>query len=196
MSLFKDALKMYFKSFKKTQEVVVPPNCFSVVNHGEGAKYYLETLEEGTYKLPANVYVTNPISYDEQTISIGYDYDIPKMGKVYYKLTVKYKIVDPYLYITKADKGEYISASLTDLAHDMLTQNRHADFYRLFAEDYPLNDRHAEIAFMSMSIYGVEITSACFRMSSLEEIRSVEHDEKMLMDDVYFLRGYFENTVE
>ena len=177
---------------KPKKTIVVPPNsfCFAFNNFAEQIFY------EGEHKISKNYSVTPPVSLEPHTIVIGYDYERNKEIVAFYKLTIKYKITDPYLYIMKSDRGEYVSASATDLVHMILWNKEFNEIQDLLNTEYVFQGPAAEMIFNSMDEYGVKILSASCSLSSIEEIRSVPHYEKTieLGHDYNYVRGYFYNS--
>lgn len=176
------------------KEHIVPPNAFCGVFDDD---YCLEVLLSGTHMVPEKYKVTPPITFNIHTITIGYPYSQNDEIIAFYKLTIRYKITDPYLYLVNADRGEYVSAEAAMLVHSLLWNKSFDEIRALIGNGYEFNGPAANMVFNSVDQYGVKILSASCILSSLEEIRSVPHDEKILdagESNIPYIRGYFHNT--
>lgn len=173
------------------KEYIVPPNSFcGVFDHD----YCVQTLSSGRHMVSDKYTVSPPILLDTHTITIGYPHDDDNNTKIFYKLTVNYKITDPYLYLVNADRGEYVSAEVSSLVGLLLWNKNEDEIKALIGKTYVFTGIAAETVFNALDKYGVKVLSASCVLSSIEEIRSVPHDEKMLTKDVEYIRGYFYNS--
>ena len=87
-----------------------------------------------------------------------------------------------------------MSAELTSLVNLLLWNKNEDEIKTLIGKAYIFTGIAAETVFNALDKYGVKVLSASCVLSSLEEIRSVPHDEKMLTEDVEYIRGYFYNS--
>ena len=176
------------------KEVIVPENSFCGVFDDD---YCMQVITEGRHVISTKYKISPLISLDTHTITIGYPYDEEVNPQVFYKLTVKYKITDPYLYLVNADRGEYISAEATALVNMILWNKNFDEIKNLIGNGYVFQGPAAEMVFNSMEQYGAKILSASCVLSSIEEIRSVPHEEEVLSSGdltLPYIRGYFYNS--
>ena len=172
------------------KEYIVPPDSFCGVFDDD---YCLQILSSGRHMVSDKYTVSPPIFLETHTITIGYPYE-DKNLKIFYKLTVNYKITDPYLYLVNSDRGEYVAAEVASLVSLLLWTKNEDEIKTLIGNEYVFTGIAAETVFNALDKYGVKVLSASCVLSSIEEIRSVPHDEKMLTEDIEYIRGYFHNS--
>lgn len=199
MSLFdklfkKDKEQPIKMSTIQEKEYFVPADSFCAVFYRDCC---VKILESGKHTVPDDYTVSPPISYNTQTVTIGYPYDLEDKTRIFYKLTVQYKITNPYLYILNADRGEFVSAHVTSLMDVLLWNKNKEEAIKALSEVVMFEGRASEIVFNSVDSYGVKILSASCVLSSLEKIRSVPHDEEIMEignENHDYIRGYFYNS--
>lgn len=173
------------------KEYIVPPDSFCGVFDDDA--YCLQILTSGRHMISDKYTVSPPILLDTHTITIGYPYQ-NNHTKIFYKLAVNYKITDPYLYLVNADRGEYVSAEVASLVSLLLWNKNEDEIKTLIGNEYIFEGVAADTVFNALDKYGVKVFSASCVLSSIEEIRSVPHDDKMLTENVEYIRGYFHNS--
>ena len=177
------------KLMRPDKTVVVPPNSFCGVFDDD---YCIQAIAEGKHMVSTKYTVTPPISLAPQEITMGYLYKGEGGLQVFYKLTIKYKITEPYIYLANASRGEYPSTEATSLVYMSFWNKNLDEIKALVGNGYVFQGPAADIIFNSVDEYGVKILSASCALSSIEEIRSVPHDENL---ETSYIRGCFYNSV-
>lgn len=195
-------MSFFRKMLGQEIECIVPENCFRIAyNEKIGPHYYgyIQTLEAGVHHIPKSWQITPAIPYGEHIASHGHLCLSLLPMEVYYKVTTKYRIVNPYMFMSTTYDWDFISPHLDDIIWPILYKSRKDNLQSLFADDYYLDDDCYRIACQALKKkLGIEIVSVSFKVVTREELLSVRHKEselhKSLKSDLVNIDSVFEYT--